>query len=108
MQAVELGQWLAQRYRHSGGLLSGAYNSADVWARTTNYRRTRGTLHCVLTGLFPDAKDGFCATTGQHEDDILLPQVNQCPHLAELMLCTRNSFKQHVRSARNLQCRTAD
>jgi hypothetical protein len=96
-QAFELGRWLAQRYRHSDGLLTGGYNSVDVWSRTTNYRRTRGTLHGVLSGLFPEENVGFHATTGQHEDDILLPQVNRCPHLASLMLCTRNTFKKHVR-----------
>lgn len=55
LQAVALGSWLRRRYVGTGN----TYSSENVLAHSTNYRRTRATMHGVLLGLFPGAHVSF-------------------------------------------------
>lgn len=104
-QALQLGQWLAQRYRQQMSLLPADYDAQAVRSRTTNYRRTRATLAAVLKGLFPGQVGPFVAHTGGAHNDILLPQVNRCPQLAALFLAVKAAVKHKARCSALASCR---
>ena len=53
VQALALGSWLRRRYSGPSTPVATEYNSENVVAHSTNYRRTRATMHGVLLGLFP-------------------------------------------------------
>jgi hypothetical protein len=75
LQAVALGTWLRNRYTGAAGLLPDAYSKDSVLAHSTNYRRTRATMHGVLLGLYPSASEDFRVETSQHDDELMLYQA---------------------------------
>jgi hypothetical protein len=72
LQAVALGTWLRHRYAGTAALLPGEYSAENVIAHSTNYRRTRGTMHGVLLGLYPACTEDFKVTTSMHDDELML------------------------------------
>ena len=97
LQARDLGEWLARRYRNELRFLPPAASADQVHARTTNYRRTRATLSAVLAGIFPGTSQAVTAMAGTFNDEILLPQVNRCPELAAMFAQAREHIKDTVR-----------
>lgn len=81
-QAVSLGTWLRHRYLGAAALLPDDYSKETVIAHSTNYRRTRGTMHGVLLGLFPSYTENFSVATSAHDDELMLIQVSTCERLA--------------------------
>lgn len=88
VQAVSLGTWLRHRYLGAAALLPDDYSKETVIAHSTNYRRTRGTMHGVLLGLFPAYTENFSVATSRHDDELMLIQVlHFCCVIASACYC---------------------
>ena len=56
-----------------------------VVGRTTNYRRTIGTLQGVLTGLYPDTSETVPIATSEEMDEVLFGRSESCARLSGLI-----------------------
>ncbi len=61
--------------------------------RTTNYRRTIGTLEYVVSGLYQSADAAVPVTTATELDEILFANTKNCERLGALMSAQRHVLK---------------
>lgn len=88
-QALSLGAWLRNRYVKELGFLLPDPPRGAVAGRTTNYRRTIGTLELLVAGLLQKAEDSVEITTATELDEILFCNVKRCAQLGALMSSQR-------------------
>lgn len=60
--------------------------------RTTNFRRTIGTLELLVAGLLQKAEESVEITTATELDEILFCNVKRCAQLGSLMSSQRSSI----------------
>jgi len=93
LQALQLGDWLRERYV-SNGFLPPSYNASALEVRSTNISRTLDTVTGVLTGLYPDAEDPIMIETCDDRREWLYPNHRNCKRLSQLMAQKRVTLEE--------------
>lgn len=102
-QAMELGQWLRQRYMQQLQYLPQQWQADAVTGRTTNFQRTIGTLQGVLTGLYPDTLEAIPVTTAADLDEVLFANVQGCLSLKLAMNAAKKKVQEQAREDARLR-----
>ncbi|MCJ1423049.1 Lysophosphatidic acid phosphatase type 6 [Sticta canariensis] len=95
-QALSVGKFLRQRYVDKFAFLPPAYQDGVIAGRTTNFRRTVGTLQGMLTGLYPGSQAEVPITTASDEDEILYSNVKSCERLGVLFKARTAMLKEQL------------
>lgn len=92
-QALALGTWLRNRYVDDLEFLPPEPLQGTVAGRTTNFRRTIGTLELLVAGLLRKAHGSVDITTAAELDEILFCNAKRCAQLGALMTVQREVIK---------------
>ena len=93
LQALQLGDWLRNKYALERGFLPPEYKSNAIKVRSTNISRTLDTVTGVLTGLFPDSEDPILVETCEDTKEWLYPNHRNCKRLQQLMASKKKTLQ---------------